>query len=130
MGIRWVLVLLAIGMGGLLTIATAGFSSTLLLTVAVIAAGFGTIGCQGALNASAGLLYPSNCRTTGVGAALGLGRVGTLTAPPVGAFVLSLGAPVNEMFFVPMLPLAVAAVATVVLLANRIDIPRSGGVVH
>jgi MFS transporter, AAHS family, 4-hydroxybenzoate transporter len=130
MGLKWVFVLLAIGMAGLLTIATAGFSSTVLLTFAVIAAGFGTIGCQGALNASAGLLYPSSCRTTGVGAALGLGRVGTLAAPYVGAYVLSLGAPVNQMFFVPMLPIAVAAVATLVLLARGVDIPRSGGVVH
>lgn len=123
-GIRWVLVLLAFALAGLFTIATVGFSNTLVLTVAVIAAGFGTIGCQGALNASAGLLYPSSCRTTGVGAALGLGRVGTLTAAPVGAYVLALGVPTQQMFYVPLLPLGIAAVATVVLLASRVDIPR------
>ena len=33
--------------------------------------GFGVIGCQGVLNASAGLIYPVSCRPTGVGAALG-----------------------------------------------------------
>ncbi len=129
LGIAWILVLLATAMAGLATIATAGFSSTVILTTAVIAAGFGTIGCQGVLNAAAGLLYPSSCRTTGVGAALGLGRVGTLTAPLIGAYVLGLGVPVTTMFLVPLLPLAVAAVATLVLMSRKIDIPRSGGVV-
>ena len=42
-------------------------------------AGFGIIGCQGVLNTSAGLIYPVSCRPTGVGAALGFGRIGSLS---------------------------------------------------
>ena len=131
LGIRWIIVLLGVGLASLLTIATQGFSSTWLLTLAVCGAGFGVIGCQGALNASAGLIYPSNCRTTGVGAALGFGRIGSIAGPLVGGYVLGLGVPVQQMFYVPMLPLGIALLATVVLLLRKVDV-RGGedGLAH
>ncbi len=127
LGIRWVLLLLSVGMLSLLTIATQGFETPWLLTLAVCGAGFGVIGCQGALNASTGLIYPPNCRTTGVGAALGIGRIGSVAGPLVGTYVLSLGVPVQQMFFVPLLPLGLAALATVVLVIRKVDIPRGAG---
>lgn len=130
LGLRWVAILLAIGIASLTTIATMGFTSTLVLTLAVCFAGFGTIGCQGALNASAGLIYPPNCRTTGVGAALGLGRIGSIIGPMIGGFVLNLGVPVQQMFFVPLLPLALALLATFVLIARRVDVRNKGGLAH
>lgn len=125
LGIRWIIVLLGVGLASLLTIATQGFASTWLLTLAVCGAGFGVIGCQGALNASAGLIYPSNCRTTGVGAALGFGRIGSIAGPLVGGYVLGLGVPVQQMFYVPMLPLGIAMLATVVLLLRKVDVGGS-----
>lgn len=127
LGIRWVLLLLSVGMLSLLTIATQGFETPWLLTLAVCGAGFGVIGCQGALNASTGLIYPPNCRTTGVGAALGIGRIGSIAGPLVGTYVLSLGVPVQQMFFVPLLPLGLAALATLVLVIRKVDIPRGTG---
>ena len=126
LGLRWVVALLAIGLASLLTIATSGFSSTLVLTLAVCFAGFGIIGCQGALNASAGLIYPQNCRTTGVGAALGLGRIGSLAGPLVGGYVLNLGVPVQQMFYVPMIPLGLALLATLVLILRKVDVRGQG----
>ena len=66
------------------------------------------IGCQGALNASAGLIYPRDCRPTGVGAALGIGRIGSLSGPLVGSYVLSRNWPVQQMFYVPLVPLTLA----------------------
>jgi AAHS family 4-hydroxybenzoate transporter-like MFS transporter len=93
-------------------------------------AGFGIIGCQGALNASAGLIYPSGCRTTGVGAALGLGRIGSLAGPIVGGVVLDSGVPLQQMFFVPMLPLAVATIATLILLTRKVDVRGEEGAGH
>ncbi len=130
LGLRWVVVLLTVGLLSLLIIATSGFSSTWLLTAAVMLAGFGVIGCQGALNASAGLIYPSNIRTTGVGAALGFGRVGSLAGPMVGQYVLGMGVPVQQMFFVPLLPLGLALLATIVLIMRKVDIRSSAGAVH
>jgi MFS family permease len=122
LGIRWVLMLLAVSIVSLLTIATQGFGSPLLLTLSVCGAGFGVIGCQGALNASAGLIYPSRCRTTGVGAALGIGRIGSIAGPMIGGYVLSLEVPLQQMFYVPLLPLSLAALATVVLLLRKVDV--------
>ena len=130
LGLRWVVVLLLTGMASLVTIATMGFSSAVILTLAVCFAGFGIIGCQGALNASAGIIYPPSCRTTGVGAALGLGRIGSLAGPLVGGYVLDLGVPVQQMFFVPLLPLAVATLATIILLARGVDGRGEAGAGH
>jgi AAHS family 4-hydroxybenzoate transporter-like MFS transporter len=122
LGLYWALTLLLLGLAGCLTIATTGFSSAWLLTLAVTMAGFGIIGCQGVLNASAALIYPVSCRPTGVGAALGVGRIGSLSGPLVGGAVLAMHWPTEQMFYVPMLPLGVAALATAVLLVRKVDI--------
>jgi AAHS family 4-hydroxybenzoate transporter-like MFS transporter len=130
MGLKWVVVLLVAGFCALLTIATLGFSSATILTLAVCMSGFGVVGCQGALNASAGLIYPTHCRTTGVGAALGIGRVGSLLGPLVGGWVLNLNVPVQQMFYVPLIPLGLAVTATLILLARRVDIRTTAALGH
>ena len=119
-----------LGLSGCFTIATTGFSSALLLTAAVSMAGFGIIGCQGVLNAAAGLIYPVSCRPTGVGAALGVGRIGSLCGPIVGGFIVAQHWPTERMFFVPMLPLGIAALATLILLLRRVDIRGEAGAAH
>lgn len=127
LGLYWVLLLLLMGLAGVFTIATTGFASAVLLTIAVCTAGFGIIGCQGALNASSGLIYPVSCRPTGVGAALGIGRVGSLSGPLVGSYFLASGLPTQQMFFVPMVPLALATLAALVLVLRKVDIRNEGG---
>jgi AAHS family 4-hydroxybenzoate transporter-like MFS transporter len=124
LGLYLVLTLLALGLVGVFTIATTGFSSTLLLTSAVCLAGFGIIGCQGALNASSGLIYPVSCRPTGVGAALGVGRIGSLSGPLVGSYFLAQHLQTQQMFFVPLVPLALAALATLLQILRHVDIRR------
>jgi MFS transporter, AAHS family, 4-hydroxybenzoate transporter len=131
LGLSWALTLLVLGFTGCLIIATTGFASPLLLTSAVTLAGFGIIGCQGVLNAAAGLIYPVSCRPTGVGAALGVGRIGSLSGPIVGGFVLEQGWQTQHSFFVPMVPLALAIVATTILIMRKVDIRKeSSGVGH
>ena len=124
MGLNWALVLLSTGFVGCLIIATNGFASTPLLTLAVCMAGFGIVGCQGVLNTSAGLIYPVSCRPTGAGAALGIGRIGSLSGPMVGAYVLDQHWPSQSLFYVPLLPLAIAGVATLILIMRKVDIRR------
>ena len=99
LGLNWVFTLLALGLIGCFIIATTGFSSALLLTLAVCMAGFGIIGCQGVLNASSGLIYPVSCRPTGVGAALAVGRVGSLSGPLVGGYFLAQHLATQQMFY-------------------------------
>jgi AAHS family 4-hydroxybenzoate transporter-like MFS transporter len=130
LGLAWALILLLLGLAGCFTIATTGFSSALLLTAAVCMAGFGIIGCQGVLNASAGLIYPVSCRPTGVGAALGIGRIGSLSGPVVGGLIVAQHWPNQQLFFVPMLPLAIAAFATLVLILRKVDVRGEAGAAH
>jgi AAHS family 4-hydroxybenzoate transporter-like MFS transporter len=125
LGLNWALLLLLLGFSGCLIIASTGFASTPLLITAVCMAGFGIIGCQGVLNTSAGLIYPVSCRPTGAGAALGIGRVGSLSGPLVGAAVLGMHWPAQNMFYVPLLPLAIAAAATFILILRGVDVRRS-----
>jgi len=93
-------------------------------------AGFGIIGCQGALNASSGLIYPVSCRPTGVGAALAVGRVGSLSGPLVGSYFLAQQLATQHMFYVPMVPLTLAALATILLIVRRVNIRGEAGLVH
>src|SRR6185369_12800535 len=118
------LVLLLLGFAGCLIIGITGFASVPLYMLAISMAGFGTIGCQGVLNASAGLIYPVSCRPTGVGAALGIGRIGSLSGPLLGGYILAQHWPSQNMFYVPLLPLAIAALATLALILRRVDVRR------
>ncbi|MEJ0099586.1 MAG: MFS transporter [Pseudomonadota bacterium] len=127
MGLNLALALLLLGFAGCFIIASTGFASAPLLTFAICVAGFGIIGCQGVLNAAAGLIYPVSCRPTGVGAALGIGRIGSLSGPLVGGYILAQHWPSQNMFYVPLLPLAIAAVATLILMLRGVDIRGTSG---
>jgi MFS transporter, AAHS family, 4-hydroxybenzoate transporter len=130
LGLNWALLLLLTGFTGCLIVATNGFASTPLLTLAVCMAGFGIVGCQGVLNTSAGLIYPVSCRPTGAGAALGIGRIGSLSGPMVGAYVLDQHWPSQNQFFVPLLPLAIAGTATFILILRKVDVRRQSATSH
>jgi AAHS family 4-hydroxybenzoate transporter-like MFS transporter len=51
-------------------------------------------------------------RTTGIGWALGIGRLGGIAAAPLGGFLLARGLPPKEIFLSACLFAIVAAVAT------------------
>jgi len=53
--------------------------------------GFLVIGAQAGLNALAAKFYPTPIRSTGVGWALGVGRVGSIVGPLIGGMMLSAG---------------------------------------
>jgi MFS transporter, AAHS family, 4-hydroxybenzoate transporter len=62
--------------------------STALVTVAIFAAGFCIVGGQIAANALAASFYPTSVKATGVGWALGIGRIGSIVGPIVGGVLL------------------------------------------
>ena len=62
--------------------------SAMLVTMAIFAAGFCIVGGQIAVNALAVAFYPTSVRATGVGWALGIGRVGSIVGPLVGGALL------------------------------------------
>jgi MFS transporter, AAHS family, 4-hydroxybenzoate transporter len=63
--------------------------SAVFVTIAIFAAGFCTVGGQIAANALAAGFYPTSLRATGVGWALGIGRVGSIIGPLVGGVLLA-----------------------------------------
>jgi AAHS family 4-hydroxybenzoate transporter-like MFS transporter len=64
--------------------------STVLVTMAIFAAGFCVVGGQIAANALAAGFYPTSVRASGVGWALGIGRVGSIVGPLVGGVLLTM----------------------------------------
>src|SRR3954452_19533076 len=63
--------------------------SVVFVTMAIFAAGFCIVGGQIAANALAAAFYPTSVRATGVGWALGIGRVGSIVGPLIGGALLT-----------------------------------------
>jgi AAHS family 4-hydroxybenzoate transporter-like MFS transporter len=64
--------------------------SIILVTGAIFAAGFCIVGGQIAANALAAAFYPTSVRATGVGWALGIGRIGSIVGPLVGGVLMTM----------------------------------------
>jgi AAHS family 4-hydroxybenzoate transporter-like MFS transporter len=95
-----------------LSIAAIGLYSSVslaLTTVAVVVAGAGIIGGQTAANALAAGSYPTQIRSTGVGWALGIGRIGSIVGPLVAAALLSMHVSIKGIFLISAIPALVAA---------------------
>src|SRR5687768_18144594 len=58
--------------------------SLVLLTIIVFVAGWCVVGGQPGMNAFAATFYPTYLRSTGVGWALGVGRIGAIVGPYIG----------------------------------------------
>jgi MFS transporter, AAHS family, 4-hydroxybenzoate transporter len=63
----------------------------MLVAFLAFASGLVVIGAQGGLNALAARFYPTSVRSTGVGWALGVGRLGSIVGPLVGGMLLGIG---------------------------------------
>jgi AAHS family 4-hydroxybenzoate transporter-like MFS transporter len=63
--------------------------SPALLMLLTFGAGFCIVGGQNAANALASIFYPTNIRSTGVGWALGIGRVGAILGPLIAGALLA-----------------------------------------
>jgi MFS transporter, AAHS family, 4-hydroxybenzoate transporter len=85
------------------------------LLAVVFMSGLTIIGSQTAANATCGALYPARMRTSAIGSALGVGRLGGIAAAPLGAFLLSRGLPPTYVFLSGCFFAAVAAGATAAL---------------
>jgi AAHS family 4-hydroxybenzoate transporter-like MFS transporter len=84
-----------------------------MLMVTVFAAGFCVVGAQSGSNALAASLYPTSVRSTGVGWALGIGRIGSIIGPVVGGMMLAQHWDRSQLFLFGAIPAlcAMAAVA-------------------
>lgn len=67
-------------------------------------AGFCLIGAQFGMNALAAGYYETEIRSTGVGWALGIGRIGSIVGPIVGGLLIGLGADARTILTVAAIP--------------------------
>ena len=80
-------------------------------------AGFFTFGAQNTANAIAATRYPTAMRSSGIGWALGIGRIGQIVGPLIGGFLLSLQWGTTQILYVIAVPSVVAATAAFFLSA-------------
>jgi MFS transporter, AAHS family, 4-hydroxybenzoate transporter len=73
------------------------------LCVIIFLAGTTIIGSQTGVNGACGKLYPARMRTSGIGWALGIGRLGGIVAPVLGGYLLAVGLPPTRIFLVACL---------------------------
>jgi AAHS family 4-hydroxybenzoate transporter-like MFS transporter len=85
--------------------------SIVLIGSAIFVAGFCVAGGQIASNALAAGFYPTSVRATGVGWALGIGRIGSIVGPLVGGVLLSLKWSAGEVFLAAAVAALCAALA-------------------
>jgi len=98
-------------------IAAIGASSMSYGALAPLAAiaGLCVLGGQFGNNAAAGLLYPTQFRSNGVGWALAIGRFGAIVGPVLGGQLIGMHLPMRQLFLAASAPMLVGAVAAVVL---------------
>jgi MFS transporter, AAHS family, 4-hydroxybenzoate transporter len=101
---------------GIATIGSVGTSFTLIL-LASCAAGAGVVAGQNVANVFAAMFYPTYIRATGVGWALGIGRIGAIVGPTVGGIMLALHWSRAEIFGIGAIPSVIAALAILGLLS-------------
>jgi AAHS family 4-hydroxybenzoate transporter-like MFS transporter len=91
--------------------------SLTLLSVVVFIAGWCVVGGQPALNAMSASYYPTYLRATGVGAGLGIGRIGAIVGPYIGGVLIGRQWGSEELFYAAAIP---ALISTVVMLVMRV----------
>ena len=101
-------IVLVIAVPVVASIGFAGTTSTTALAIATFFAGFCVLGIQTGMNVAGALVYPTSLRANGSGWELGIGRIGSIIGPLVGA--LFVGLPVEKLYMWSSLPFALGAV--------------------
>lgn len=86
-------------------------SNTFVLYILIGMAGATTIGTQILLYAYVAQFYPMDIRSTGIGWASGVGRLGGMAGPILGGALLSMGLPFEANFMIFAIPGAIGALA-------------------
>ena len=97
------------------SIGFAGLTSTTALLIATFLAGALVLGIQSGINVVGAMIYPTSLRANGSGWQLGIGRLGAIIGPFLGA--LFVGLPVEQLYVWSALPFAAGAVVTFLIYA-------------
>src|SRR5215831_5256722 len=102
------------------SIGFAGLTSQSALLTATFFAGFLVLGIQSGINVVGAMIYPTSLRANGSGWQLGIGRIGSIVGPLVGAVFV--GLPVQTLYMWAALPFAVGAVTCFII--HRLNTAR------
>ena len=101
---------------GAIALTLLGFGgNTVVIFILVAIAGAATTGSQVLIQAYATAFYPADMRSTGIGVASGVGRLGGMLGPIIGGFLLTLTLPNYMNFMVFAVAGIVAAVALIII---------------
>ena len=89
--------------------------SLALLSVIVFVTGWCVVGGQPGMNAFAATFYPTYLRSTGVGWALGIGRIGAIVGPYIGGSMIGAKWTSQQLFLAAAVPAAISAVTLMIL---------------
>ena len=89
--------------------------SLALLSVIVFVTGWCVVGGQPGMNAFAATFYPTYLRSTGVGWALGIGRVGAIVGPYIGGSMIGAKWTSQQLFWAAAVPAAISALTLMIL---------------
>jgi AAHS family 4-hydroxybenzoate transporter-like MFS transporter len=81
------------------------------LAFTIASAGLGIIGGQNLSHALTADVYPTRMRSTGVGWALGIGRIGSIVGPILGGLLLVRGTAIRQVFWAAAVPALIATAA-------------------
>jgi AAHS family 4-hydroxybenzoate transporter-like MFS transporter len=115
---RMVLVALLIAGVGFYTFATATEMQQWTTAAVLAFAGVGVIGAQVGANALATMTYPVAMRATGLGWALGVGRVGSIVGPTIIGLMLASAADARSVYLWCLVPISIG-MAAIALLKRR-----------
>jgi AAHS family 4-hydroxybenzoate transporter-like MFS transporter len=101
-----------------------GFSLPVLYVIVTIA-GWCIVGGQPGLNALASSYYPTYLRSTGVGAGLGVGRIGALVGPLIGGALIAAQWTPQQLLWAAAVAPAISTAVIVVLWAVLGRTPKS-----
>jgi MFS transporter, AAHS family, 4-hydroxybenzoate transporter len=97
----------------LVIVASSIFSNFPVMMLVTFILGVTVQGCQAGLNALSAMYYPTTMRSTGVGWALGVGRVGSIVGPLIGGLMLGMQWTPPEIFRAGAVPALCAMVAVI-----------------
>ena len=101
-------ILFVLAVPAVASIGYAGLTSATALLAATFLGGFLVLGIQSGINVSGALVYPTSLRANGSGWELGIGRLGSIIGPLLGA--LFVGLAVEKLYIWSALPFAAGAI--------------------
>lgn len=125
-GVAAIVALYVISFPAVAAIGMIGHTVAALGTV-IFLAGFCMVGITLGMNAVAGVIYPTEMRAKGVGWAYGVGRIGSMTSPWIGGWLVGMHLPMSQLFLAPAIPMGIGAVLSFILM--RLCVKRFGGYV-